>query len=426
MIESLSKLFDSLELSWIDSSSEIDKSDAYTQVLSIFPNLRTVFQDGTKNDPEEFQRTIRHIFRSFKIYFLIKSGKFSHDTISDDSLNIIREKLFNQNLPNRLILPIILMYHDIGRLFNKKEHPYQSYLLISKQNMLNLFDLSEIDKLLIKKVIQYHLLFASIYTGESTFFGIYSVIYDSEFNKIGTSEQNFNKFIDLLEIFTYIDILGYSYARIYDHYVDYYDQINFTLKNILSYWSDKEAALKMALEYSQQWIEWRIAGALRIFQYVNTRSYLKEEFYFNKIKESINEDVEKISGVDSWNMIKELILPETSRIQMKYGLAVLMLLAFGKFFRGPIERNEKISSNLVVFWILLSKEINKRSTKENKVLWNIHFLGLPNWWKWDRKFKKELNHHTLDKIIKSATQDLDKERREFNLYLDFKSIFSFE
>ncbi|MCK4285180.1 MAG: hypothetical protein KAX18_03210, partial [Candidatus Lokiarchaeota archaeon] len=143
-----------------------------------------------------------------------------------------------------------------------------------------------------------------------------------------------------------------------------------------------------------------------------------------KISESVNKDVEKVAGVGNWNMIKEFILPETFKIQMKYGLAILMLLAFGKFFRGPIEKNEKILSNLVVFWILLSKDIIKRTPKENKFLWNVHFIGLPNWWKWDRKFKKELNHHTLDNIIKNAAQDLDKEKKEFNLYLDFKSVFS--
>jgi hypothetical protein len=414
-----------LELSWIDSSSEITRSDAYTQILSLFPNLQIVFQDGIKNDSEEYQRTIRHIFRSFKIFFLIKNGAFSHDTLSDESLNIIREKILNLYSQNPLILPIILMYHDIGRLINKGEHPYQSYSLISNQNMLKPFELSEIDELLIKKVIQYHLLFATIYTGESTFYGVYSLINDSEFNKLGNSKENLNRFIDLLEIFTYIDVLGYSYARIYNHYVDYYDQINFKLKAILDLWTNKDEVLKLALEYSQQWLEWRIAGALRIFQYVNTRPYLKENFYFDKIKESVNKDVEKIADVGNWNTIKELILPETLKIQMKYGLAVLMLLAFGKFFRGPIEKNEKISSNLIVFWILLSIEINKRTPKDNKFMWKVQFIGLPNWWKWDRKFKKELNQHTLDNIIKNATQDLDEEKKEFNLYLDFKSVFNF-
>ena len=426
MIESLSRLFGGLELSWIDSSSEIATSNAYTQILSQFPNLRIIFQDGQKNDSEEFQRTIRHIFRSFKIFFLLKNREFSHETLSVKSLNIIREKIVNQYSQNALMLPIILMYHDIGRLFNKKEHPYQSYSLITKKNMLTPFGLDDIDELLIKKVIQYHLLFATIYTGESTFYGIYSLLNDSEFNKIGNIKQNVNRFLDLLEIFTYIDVLGYSYAHIYDHYVEYYDQINTKLRNILSLMPDKDSALIKALEYSRQWLDWRIAGGLRIFQFVNTRPYLNENFYFHKIRDSVNRDVEKISDENNWDGIKELILPESFKIQIKYGLAILMLLAFGRFFRGPIEENEKISNNLVGFWILLSKEISKRAGKQNLFLWNVHFTGLPNWWKWDRKFKEELNYYTLNNIIINGKQNFDEDKMEFNLYLDFRSIFNIE
>jgi hypothetical protein len=415
-----------LELSWIDTSSEIATSNAYTQILSIFPNLKDIFQDGLKNDPEEYQRTIRHIFRSFKIFFQLKNEEFLHETLSVESLSIIREKILNQYSQNPLILPIILMYHDIGRLFDKKEHSYESYSLIIKKNMLKPFELTETDELLIKKVIQYHLLFATIYTGESTFYGIYSLLNDSEFNNLGNNKQNINRFIDLLEIFTYIDILGYSYARIYDHYVEYYDQINSILKNILKVIPDKEIALVKALEYSQQWLDWRIAGGLRIFQYVNTRPYLKESFYFQKIRESVNKEVEKISDENHWDEIKELILPESFKIQIKYGLAILMLLAFGRFFRGPIEENEKISNNLVVFWVLLSKEISKRTERQNKFLWNVYFTGLPNWWKWDRKLKRELNYSAINDIIKNGKQDFEKDKMEFNLYLDFKSIFNIE
>ena len=280
MIDKLHNIFSNLELSWIDSYSEIDKSNDYNRLLSIFPNLEKIFQDGNDREKEEFQRTVRHIFRLFKIFFLIKNGEFSHETLSQESLNVIREKLLNQDSQNELIIPIILMYHDIGRLVNKKDHPYYSYKLISEENLLELFGLSDIEKLLINKVIQYHLLFATIYTGESTFYGAYSLLNDTEINELLTNTDNIKRFIDLLEIFTYIDILGYSYARIYDHYIEYYEEINIKLICILSLWPDKEEALNKALTYSQEWIEWRIAGALRIFQYINTQPYLTKNFYF--------------------------------------------------------------------------------------------------------------------------------------------------
>ncbi len=424
MIEQLEKIFSPLELSWIDTSSEIVQSEKYSELLSIFSNLEDLLQEGRIKDKDEFQRTIRHVFRLFKIFFLIKSGKFVHDTLSLESLTTIKEKLLNQHIKNKVIIPIILIYHDIGRLDDKKEHPYQSYQLISKRNMLERYNISDTEQLLIKKIIQYHLLFATIYTGESTFYGISSLLNDSEFNPLLADKENIDRFIDLLEIFTYIDILGYSYARIYNHYVYYYDEINNKLKDILNSWPDKKKALKKAKEYSQEWIEWRTAGALRIFQYVNTEPYLTKEFYFEKIKNSINIDIKGLTDHLEWDIIKENHLVNTSKIQLKYGLAMIMLFALGKFFRGPIREDQQISSNLIAFWVLLSKEITIRSKSENDHLWNVHFTGLPNWWKWDRKFKKELNSENLELIIKTGIHEFDERKKEFNLYLDFYSIFN--
>jgi len=70
------------------------------------------------------------------------------------------------------------------------------------------------------------------------------------------------------------------------------------------------------------------------------------------------------------------------------------------------------------------KEVEKRSNRNIEHLWNVHFTGLPNWWKWDRKFKKELNYNTLTKIIENASQDFNNKTKEFNLYLDFNSVFN--
>jgi hypothetical protein len=426
MFDPLEKIFNNLELSWIDTSAEIIQSEAYGELLSIFSNLEDILQEGRVKDEDEFQRTVRHILRLFKIFFLIKSGNFTHDTLSPKSLIKIKEKFLNQHAENEKIIPIILMFHDIGRLDDKKEHSYHSYQLISKRSMLDQYNLSDTEQLLIKKIIQYHLLLATIYTGESTFYGIYSLLNDSEFNILMNKKENIDRFIDLLEIFTYIDILGYSYARIYDHYVNYYDEINDKLKKILNLWPDKNQALRKAEKFSQEWIEWRTAGALRIFQYINTEPYLTKSFYFEKIKNSINIDDKNITDSLEWDTIKEKYLVNTSKIQLKYGLAMLMLLALGKFFRGPIRENQQISSNLIIFWILLSKEIAVRSEPENDLLWNIHFTGLPNWWKWDRIFKKELNSQNLGLIIKAGRQKFDDTKKEFNLFLDFSSIFHLE
>jgi hypothetical protein len=290
--------------------------------------------------------------------------------------------------------------------------------------MLDLFDLSEMERLLINKVIQYHLLFATIYTGESTFYGVYSLLNDNEFSRLLTNKETINKFIDLLEIFTYLDILGYAYARIYDHYVRYYNEINTKLKDIFNLWPNREEALRRAIEYSHDWLDWRIAGALRIFQYVGTESYLTKDFYFERIRESIDTELKEITNSGDWDDIKEAFLVNTTKIQIKYGLAILMLFAFNNFFRGPIKKDQKISNNLIIFWFLLSGKINKESVESKDALWNVHFIGLPNWWKWDRKFKTKLDFKSINQIIQNSSLIFDIEKKEFNLYLDFDLIFN--
>ena len=425
MINSLAHIFNKLELSWIDSAKNLKDSKEYQELLSIFPNLRQVFQQGQIEDDFEFRRTIQHIFRVFKVYFLIKDKMHFHKTLSQDSIGKISEKIASVNEFSELIIPLILMYHDIGRFFNKRNHPHESYLMISEQNLLDSYGLSEIEKLLISKVIQYHLLFATIYTGESTFFGIYSLVNDEEFRKLNSHEGLYNRFIDLLEVFTWIDILGYSYARLYDHYSKYYDEINFKLKHVLGSLPDKNKALKSALDYSQEWIEWRIAGGLRIFQFVDTQPYLTTEFYYNKLKESIMEcNLDLINGID-WEMIKKQFLIHSCKIQVKYALGLLMLLAFGDFSRSRITEDRKISSNLILFWILLSKEIAVRSKEsDDSYLWNIYLLGLPNWFKLNKSRKNKLEFSKIESIIANSTQEFDEERKEFNLYLNFNEIFN--
>jgi len=426
MINSIANIFNDLELSWIDSSKELKNSKEYQELLLLFPNLQQIFQQGQIEDAFEFHRTIQHIFRVFKIFFLIKDKIPFHETLSQDSLQKIAGKLECENNKNALIIPIILMYHDIGRFFNKKNHPYESYKMILDKKLLDSFDLLEKEKLLISKVIEYHLLFATIFTGESTFFGIYSILNDKEFIKLNSFEGYYKRFIDLLEIFTWIDILGYSYARLYDHYSKYYDEVNLKLKHILSLWPDREKALEIAIEYSQEWIEWRIAGALRIFQFIDTQPFLTKEFYFSKLKESYNEFNDIYFEGLNWEAIMKKFLTHSCRIQIKYGLGFLMILAFGDFSRSRMTEDKKISSNLILFWILLSREIGLRSKENSSYLWNIFLLGLPNWFKWNKLKKKPLDFSIMEEILKKASQEFDKERKEFNLYLDFNELFKGE
>ena len=423
MIEVLSKIFSMLDLSWIDSFEEIGDSGEFFEVLTNFPNLKPIFKKGKVKDEGEFKRTVRHILRLFKIYFLFRKDDYFHDTLSRKSIETIRKKLLYQNSQNELIIPIILMYHDIGRLIDKNDHSIQSFQLVSRLNLFEPFALSTSEKLLVKLLIKYHLLFAKIYTGESTYFGIYALLKDPEFVEL-TSDENFiNRFVDLLEIFTYIDILGYSYTKIYDHYIKYYSEINLRLKNILNCLPDKKSALIRAKEYSQDWLEWRLAGALRIFQFVETKPYLTEDFYFQKLKESIKTTENKLLSTLTWELITKNYLTQSYKIQLNYSLAFLMILAFSSFQRMGLKINSGISYKLILFWTLLCKEIISRSEIEEESPWNVFFEGMPHWSKINISVINMLNDQTIEKIIHNSKQKYDKSKEEHYLYLDFNQVF---
>ena len=423
MIEALNKIFEKLSLSQIDNSLDLIKSREAQELFSLFPNLKKIFMVGLKNDNAESERTIHHIFRVFKIFLLIKNGESFHETLSINSIFTLKSKLTTLFNKNNLILPIILMYHDIGRLFDRTNHPYKAYQLITTQKLLEPYKVNEIDKLLIIKVIQYHLLFASIYTGESTFYGTYTLLNDIEFMKLISHENYLNIFVDVLELFTFVDILGYSYAVIYDHYIEFFEEINYKLKEILQHWQQKSRALNIAKKYSIEWIDWRIAGGLRMFQFVKTKPYLTKEFFFNKLKESIEHEDNLLSPDLDWKMIKKKYLMNSYKIQIKYGLGILMLLSFGNFHRSVIKPDQKVSPNLVLFWELLTKQIGLRADENDGYLWNVFFVGLPHWSKWNKLPMNKLNYNTINFIIQNSSHELDKEKKEFSLYLDFKYLF---
>ncbi|MFX1310954.1 MAG: hypothetical protein ACFE8C_14750, partial [Promethearchaeota archaeon] len=381
-----------------------------------------IFQDAREKNKDEFQRTIRHIFRSYKIFFLIKSGEFSHETLSKEAITVIQEKVLNQHSQNDLIIPIVLMYHDMGRYIDNKKHPYHSYQLISSMKLLETFEFSNIEKLLIRKLIHYHLLIATIYTGESTFYGIYSLFKDPEFINLISNENIIDKFIDLLEVFTYIDILGYYYTKIFDHYIKYYSEISSKLKNILHLWPNEELALKKAKKYAQERLEWRLAGALRIFQFVDTKPHLTEEFYYKKLKESIEKADNEIFNELTWDSLKDQYLIHSYKIQMRYSLALLMILAFGGFQRMGMKINTGVSHKLLLFWTLLSKEVVSRSTNYPSSLWNIFLEDMPHWSEINNNFIEKLNEDNIKVLIHNSKQEFDRDSEEFNLYLDFKYI----
>ena len=428
MIKTLQKVFSDISLSDIDSLKEIKGSLIYTEFLSSYPNLSDIFESGVKRDEQEFNRTIKHIFRSIKIFLQLLDNTFSYDGFSTETNLIIANKLKRIQEVNTNIFPLILIYHDIGKFVRKRDHPHQSFILISENNLLTPYNLSINDNLLIKKVIQYHILFATIYTGESTYYGAYSIINDLSLSTLISDQTYLDLFVDLLEIFTFIDILGYSYSQIFDHYVGYYEDINWKLKNILSLLPEKQRAIQKSFQYSLEWIDWRIAGGLRIFQFIGTKPYLSENFYYNMIKSSVEFipfDKFNLTKM-GWEELKNTILKQSCRIQIKYGLAFLMVLAFGSFQRASVKEDAVISHKLLLFWILICRETLKHSVPDKDGLWNVFITGIPNWLALSKRNLLKIDDKLISTVIQQANLTYNKDLREYVLNLDLSIIFSEE
>jgi len=422
MIKDLQNLFNKITLTDLDSLEDIINTDIFLGFVSLYPNLKEILVFGNERDPQEFNRTVKHIFRTIKVFFLIQNKKLNYPGFSPNSINQILAKIKKISDFNADLIPIILVYHDIGKFIRKRDHPQQSFNLISEKGLFTPFKFNKKIQVLIEKVIQYHILFATIYTGESTYYGTYSLIHDTDLVNLMSESRYLEMFIDCLEVFTYIDILGYSYSQIFDHYITYYEEINKKLKEILILLPNLESALERALFYSYSWIEWRFAGALRIFQFITTQPYLTQEFYFNKLKLSMKLIPNNIYAESTWENLVRIDLKQSSRIQIKYGLAFLMILAFGSFHRASINQDVEISPNLLSFWIVLTEEIIKRSQEDTRAPWNVYILGIKNWFSIPTNAFKKINATVIHNIINEAKSEYNKINNEYTLNLDLSQI----
>jgi hypothetical protein len=421
MFEFLRECCQKVDLKTIDTLKDDEVIALFQIIIEHFLNIEKICIQGKKKDTLEYIRTLKHIFRTFKIYYLLLENEFTHETLSETAQFKIATKTKQVDQNNNNLLPLILLYHDLGRFIQKRDHPYQSYKLLSENHLLEPYDLNQQEKVLIKKIIQYHLLFATIYTGESTFYGIYSLLNDRELIEM-FSTGDYERFVDLLEIFTFIDILGYPYSQIYDHYLKYYTEINTKFKLILKHWRNKEEALKLTYEYSLNWIKWRLAGALRIFQFVETEPELTPELYFQKLENSIVKSTHPLLQQRNLDIVIEEFLKPSCKVQLKYALGFLMILAFGRFSRSKLNIKTDISEKLILFWIRLSIKLNQLIIDTDTSLWNVYIYGIQNWLGLSHSQLNNITDDFIKRTMASATVEFDQEKKEYNLSLNFEEL----
>ncbi|MFX1339808.1 MAG: hypothetical protein ACFFDK_14440 [Promethearchaeota archaeon] len=382
------------------------------KLTKLLPEWSKLIYKGLEYDETETFRTIRHVFRSLWTYYAIMNGNFESN-VKKGNINLLQkdlEKIFRFR-PD--FFPLLLLYHDIGRPFNREWHTLESAKIIQQAKVFQSFDLSPIQNLILTGVIRHHLLPGTIFTGESSYFGAISLYKDKSLRDIWASHEYIDILFHSLMVFTIIDIWGYDYSKIFDHYFSHYNQIRDNLIRVFSNVNSIDRGrnqMNLYQEFSKidkLNLKWRVACALRIFQFVNTQSYLTEEFYFTKIDEGLN------AKNQSWEEFSSGLGNVHSLVQFKYALPLMMVLASGNFVRKPFDPEEKINPRIFDFWQTCTNIVkSKQSIKNTPSLWNFIF-NLPRGWFFESKHVKYVLSDKFLKTIIQSTVEFDSKMESY-------------
>ena len=383
------------------------------------PEWDTIIQEGLIVDKEETLRTIRHIFRSIYIYFSLQNDQILNDLNSSFN-TFLKSNINNLYEIHPDLFIYLLLYHDIGRPFNKEWHTFESAKILQEKNIFLKSKIPQKYITILLGVIKHHLLLGTIFTGESSYTGALILLKDNFLNSIWKSDEDTELFFQILLLFTIIDILGYDYSKIFDHYLHYYLRIKQNLIKSFNYirpiksLEEKEHSLyKEFHKLDVDNLKWRLACSLRIFQFVTSNATLTVDFYFRKIDQGLD----KIGG--NWQLFKEKLGNSHSLIQYKYALALLMILASGSFSRSPIDKDFIISENLYRFWEVCTSKVKKNTLHQNRVtLWNIIFQFPRNWFR-DVNFLKTFRPESFFTFIERAKPVFDDSLSAYNLYIGY-------
>ncbi|MGM0470084.1 MAG: hypothetical protein ACQERB_14895, partial [Promethearchaeati archaeon] len=306
------------------------------------------------------------------------------------------------------------------RPFNRTWHNIESKKIIQNNSLLAKFNLCEIEKHIILTVIEQHLLLGTIFTGESSYLGSISLWNSIKNLGINLSDADMDLIFKLLYSFTLIDIWGYEYSKIYDHYFNHYFEIRQHLAKIFKKTWDlnkeiQEGFLQKELsKLDFKNFKWRIACSLRIFQFVNTKDYLTRDFYFSKIEEGLRKSNMR------WESFEENLGQNHPKIQFKYALPIMMILASETFKRKSIEKNAEIHPEIFQFWIESCKKLDKFISKNKDLISPLcyYVFNLPRTWFLDKKYIDLVRNQGF--IIKIKKNDFQFNQEIFGYLLNIQ------
>lgn len=401
LYQKLENLFLNINLNiWESLENEFINSEPVKKLSSLFPKWYFLLESAKKTDKDETIRTLRHTLHTLQVYFSIKNNEFEKN-VDKQKLKSLRTHLDDFYEFDPLYFLLILLYHDIGRPFNRTWHTVKSEEIISRLNLLEEYNLPKYTEKLILIAIKHHLLVGTIFTGESSYFGsfvLYSELRNGEKNM---SNQQIQLLFRTMKCFTLIDIWGYDYAKIYDHYFSYYNEICGNLIEIfqesLSYQdktSQKEYLQQALFRLDTQHLKWRIACSLRIFQFITVKPHLTKEFYISKVEDGL------AHIGSSWDEFQQTLKKNHPRIQFKYALPLMMILSTKEFSRAPIDNSFEMQSEIFSFWRKCTEIVERKISNISDSRFSLFYFvfDFPRHWFFKSEYRNKIRTYLIDAL----------------------------
>lgn len=422
-----------ISLYWIGQyAGGITNTPEYEHLITFFHPLSVLFMEGKEEDPAECDRIVVHTFHTIAVLNRILEHSFAESGLHKDALHKVYDLADSITTKNPLIMPLILWLHDIGKMRDKRHHTEKSAELVSSMGLLCNWNIDRQLVLLITKVIQYHLLVGTLYSGEISYLSFRTLMEDPEFLPVLHDPNLRDLFIDALILFTMIDIWGYPYnaQAISEAMIRNYLDISRELRFISERAEDKQETLGRLIKNARRSTDWRLACYLRAFSHMGTKPNLTLGFYQEKLMQGAGAFLCRSLDSDGWTAFKTEYLDKFHQIQFKYALGLLCLLSFETLenFRMGCTPETQVNPNLFKLLTLLN---NKLKTQEaahglpEDTLWEVYFTGTPPWTRRQDIIEQITRPGILEEIVSRAEMKGNRNHWAKALYLDFKPYWKF-
>ena len=128
---------------------------------------------------------------------------------------------------------------------------------------------------------------------------------DKEFESILGSKESVTLFLDLLTLFTMIDVWGYHINDISATMIGNYLEIREEMRHIFVESVDRSEILKGLGDKSRKHLDWRLMGYMMAFSKIGRKPHLTLDFYGGMIQEGFRTYAQREDLDIEWNRFKD-------------------------------------------------------------------------------------------------------------------------